>query len=83
MTHYAFITLVTDEPPRVKLGGRTGVSIAPLIKFGPASAATGTFDVQLPNSMTPDAKAAWCIGFAKDLTDLAADIQSKAATVTA
>jgi hypothetical protein len=39
--------------------------------------------VQLPNSMTAEQKVAWLLGFAKDLTDLAAAIQSKTATVTA
>jgi hypothetical protein len=72
-----FTTLVTDEPPRVKLEGALGQ--IPLIKFG--NSTTGTFDVQLPNSMTPEAKAAWCLGFAGQLTDLAARIQ--AATVPA
>jgi hypothetical protein len=46
-----FTTLVTDEPPRVKLEGALG---------------------QIP---------AWCLGFAGQLTDLAARIQ--AATVPA
>jgi hypothetical protein len=64
-----FTTLVTDEPPRVKLESALG------------QIPTGTFDVQLPNSMTPEAKAAWCLGFAGQLTDLAARIQ--AATVPA
>jgi hypothetical protein len=77
MTHHAFITLVTDEPPRVL---RVGLGDIPVIKFGHT---TGVFDVQLPKSMTPEQEAAWLLGFAKELTDLAADIQSKTATVPA
>lgn len=71
----SFTTLVTDEPPRVKLSGRLGE--IPLIHFG--TAATGTFDVQLPNSMTPDQKASWLLWFARDLNDLAARIHATVA----
>src|SRR4051794_10960780 len=70
----SFVTIVTDEPPRASLSG-TDDDI-PVVRFGHG------FDVQLPNAMSPEDKAAWCRAFAGQLAHLATRIEHQAATVT-
>jgi hypothetical protein len=65
--NYLTVSLVSDQPPVVSLGGPDAT--IPVVRF------VGGMEVLLPTSMGPDEQARWCRGFAADLVELAGQIE--------